>query len=98
VRRAVPRRRRSRPRSDAPNGSLESASDARWNAELTDFDPTEFAEFLDADEHPVPADPAFRERLRQQLWTMVRDRADRSPKPGPGGRSRTPLTDPKLRR
>lgn len=39
------------------------------------FDPVEFAEFLEADEGPLPIDPAFRERLREQLWQIVRDRA-----------------------
>jgi hypothetical protein len=95
VRRTVPRRRRTRSRSDGPD----SAADGRFGAELADFDPAEFAEFLEADDHPVPADPAFRERLRHELWTLVRDRADRAPKPGAGGRGRTtPLSDPKLRR
>ena len=49
-----------------------------------DFDPVEFAEFLEADEGPLPIDPAFRERLREQLWTIVRDRAaERRPHPRP---------------
>jgi len=49
-----------------------------------DFDPVEFAEFLEADEGPLPIDPAFRERLREQLWQIVRDRAaERRPKPRP---------------
>jgi len=39
------------------------------------FDPVEFAEFLDAEEGPLPIDPVFRERLREQLWQIVRERA-----------------------
>ncbi len=46
------------------------------NLDPTDgFDPAEFAEFLEADDSPMPADAAFKERLRQQLWGMVRDNA-----------------------
>ena len=31
----------------------------------------ELLEFLAADLDPVPADPAFRERLRDELWEVV---------------------------
>ncbi len=34
-------------------------------------DDAELLEFLAADLDPVPADPVFRERLREQLWEMV---------------------------
>ena len=30
-------------------------------------------EFLAADLDPVPADPVFREELREQLWALVQD-------------------------
>lgn len=33
----------------------------------------ELLEFLAADVDPVPADPAFRERLRVELWDMIVD-------------------------
>ena len=39
-----------------------------------DFDPmplSELREFMAGDDPPVDADPVFRERLREQLWTMV---------------------------
>lgn len=74
--------------------------DADWGAELADFDPAEFAEFLEADDATLPADPGFRERLRSQLWSMVRERADAVRPRGIGaeGRSRTPTPDPKPRR
>jgi hypothetical protein len=98
VRRSVPRRRRTRGRSDSPGAPVEPAGESRWSAELADFDPAEFAEFLEADDHPVPADPAFRERLRQQLWTLVRDRSDGGSKASSNGRNLTPLPDPKPRR
>jgi hypothetical protein len=32
----------------------------------------ELQEFLEGDILEVPADPAFKERLRQSLWEMVR--------------------------
>ncbi len=38
-----------------------------------DIDDLEILEFLAADLDPVPADPAFRERLAETLWEMVRD-------------------------
>lgn len=31
----------------------------------------ELQEFLEADRYDVPADPAFKERLREMLWEMV---------------------------
>ena len=34
----------------------------------------ELQEFLEDDVLEVPADPAFKERLRQSLWEMVRVR------------------------
>ena len=37
------------------------------------IDDLEILEFLAADLDPVPADPAFRERLAETLWEMVRD-------------------------
>ena len=52
-----------------------------------DFDPVEFAEFLEADEGSLPIDPVFRERLREQLWGMVCERAERNPSKRPRGGS-----------
>jgi hypothetical protein len=65
------------------------------------FDPAEFAEFLEADDSPAPADPAFKERLRQRLWGMVRDNArptsapvtriaDRPRRPAPDSSTKRP--------
>lgn len=76
ARRLVPRRRRSRGRSDGAALHGDSTSDARGAGDA-DFDPAEFAEFLEADDAPIAADPAFRERLRQELWGMVRSQAER---------------------
>lgn len=39
-----------------------------------DFDPDELRDFLEADVLDVPADPAFKERLRRKLWDLVRER------------------------
>lgn len=80
ARRLVPRRRRSRGRSDAVGLHGDAAPDGRNGGDL-DFDPAEFAEFLAADEVPIAADPAFRERLRQELWGMVRSQAERKRSP-----------------
>ena len=39
-----------------------------------EFDPEELREFLAADLVDVPIDPAFKRRLRQKLWSIVRFR------------------------
>lgn len=40
-----------------------------------EFSTEELLEFLEADQRPDTADPAFRERLREQLWeTLERSR------------------------
>jgi hypothetical protein len=41
-----------------------------------DFSVEELREFLEADRHPVHADPAFKERLRRRLWELLRFRND----------------------
>lgn len=53
---------------------------------LTDFTIDELREFLEADLLDVPVDPAFKERLRQQLWELVQAnaRARRGRPPGEG--------------
>jgi hypothetical protein len=95
ARRLVPRRRRSRGRPDALVQHGDATLDARSASDHADFDPAEFAEFLEADESPIAPDPAFRERLRQELWGMVRSQAERrrtSSRPPV-----KPLPDPKRR-
>ena len=77
ARRLVPRRRRGRGRPDAIALHGDASLDARSPGDHGDFDPAEFAEFLAADEGPIEPDPAFRERLRQELWGMVRSQAER---------------------
>lgn len=70
-----------------------------WDLDPSEgFDPSEFADFLAADDSSMPADPAFKERLRQRLWGMVRENANRTTSPAsPRGsaRPRRPLPDPK---
>jgi hypothetical protein len=96
ARRLVPRRRRARSQSDAV-GLHGDAVELRGGAEADAFDPAEFAEFLEADDDGrLPADPAFRERLRQELWGMVRSQAER--RRSAAQASVTPLPDPKRRR
>jgi hypothetical protein len=75
-RRLLSRRKQSR-RKEASAAKPPSLGD-------DDFDPVEFAEFLRADESLVPPDPGFKERLRQQLWGMVRERAERRRRLRPG--------------
>lgn len=50
-----------------PTGSLE---DVGFEDEVTE---EELLEFLAADLDPVPADPVFQEKLRDELWEMVED-------------------------
>lgn len=42
----------------------------------------ELMEFMAADIDPVPADPAFRDRLRETLWDMVREGGVAASAPG----------------
>jgi len=90
--------------TDAGDVGAEQPSDkchasAGWNLGPSDgFDPAEFAEFLAADDSPMPVDPAFKERLRQRLWGMVRENADAKAPPGSprgGARPRRPVPDPR---
>jgi len=39
-----------------------------------EFTTEELVEFLEGDLHPAQADPAFKERLRGELWELVRRR------------------------
>jgi hypothetical protein len=41
-----------------------------------EFSTEELLEFLEADQRPVEADPSFRERLREELWQLVRRQAE----------------------
>jgi hypothetical protein len=42
-----------------------------------EFSTEELLEFLEADQLPVEADPEFRERLRSELWDLVKGLAKR---------------------
>lgn len=44
-----------------------------------EFSTEELKEFLEGDLQPTQADPAFQERLRQELWAMVQERYGRNP-------------------
>ena len=39
-----------------------------------EFTTEELMDFLEGDLHPETADPVFKERLRQDLWRLVRAR------------------------
>ena len=47
---------------------------------LDEIDEDELLEFLEADHDPVPADPVFREQLRDQLWALVHEGVITRPK------------------
>jgi hypothetical protein len=42
-----------------------------------EFSTEELLEFLEADQRPLEADPEFRERLREELWALVRKQIER---------------------
>jgi hypothetical protein len=44
-----------------------------------EFSTEELKEFLEGDLQPTQADPAFQERLRQELWVLVQERYARKP-------------------
>lgn len=55
--------------------------EAMFGDEVTpEIDEYELHEFLAADHDPAPADPAFREALRDQLWALVQDGVITGPK------------------
>lgn len=75
LRRLLPRHKRAKRPGDRPEaGPGQRPSTSHATGLESDFDPVEFAEFLDADESPIPIDPGFKEQLRERLWGMVRER------------------------
>lgn len=44
--------------------------DEETREEEMPFDPAELADFLEADDSPVPVDPSFKMRLRNRLWKL----------------------------
>ena len=53
---------------------------ACFDEAMDEADEGELLDFLAADLDPVPADPEFRERLREGLWALVQDGATSLPK------------------
>ncbi|HTY17828.1 MAG TPA: hypothetical protein VMH82_08885 [Myxococcota bacterium] len=88
LRRLLPRRKRTQRADQRSEAGISRAS----GPSEPSFDPTEFAEFLEADDAPIPVDPAFKERLRQRLWTMVREQIEPE-RPTPPPRRPTPRAD-----
>ena len=37
----------------------------------SEFTTEELQEFLEADRHPIEADPVFKKQLREQLWSLL---------------------------
>ncbi|MEN8181810.1 MAG: hypothetical protein ABFS46_04675 [Myxococcota bacterium] len=64
LRRLFPPRRKPGRRQHGSDGPLEVASE---------FTTEELEEFVQADTLPVQADPAFKERLREELWEVVQN-------------------------
>lgn len=62
-----PKDRDNRPRDGMERSVIEEAA--------TEFTAEELREFLEADLYPVQADPAFKEELREKLWTLVQSQA-----------------------
>ena len=63
-------------KADGPAWQLrELASRAAAEASLDDADVSEedLLEFLAGDIDPIEADPAFKRRLREQLWSLIRE-------------------------
>ena len=44
-----------------------------------EFTTEELQEFLEADRHPIEADPLFKEQLREQIWRLLQ-RGTRGPR------------------
>lgn len=55
-------------------GSSGGAGEATLDEFLLNSSLDELREFLEADYLPVDADPEFKERLRSELWELVRTR------------------------
>jgi len=58
--------------SGATTSKAEQVPVDRIDATDDDFTAAELQEFLEADGYDVPADPVFKEQLRETLWEMVR--------------------------
>jgi hypothetical protein len=91
ARKLLPRRKRTRrPEGARTPGSAGADADGaaeRQDPEQADFDPVEFAEFLEGEESALEIDPGFRERLREHLWEMIRDGVEDPPTDRPPRRS-----------
>lgn len=66
----------------APMALIGGALAGKMSADeaMDEIDEDELLEFLEADHDPVPADPVFREQLRDQLWALVHEGATTRPK------------------
>jgi hypothetical protein len=60
-----------------------------------EFTTEELQEFLEADQYPVEADPAFKEELREKLWKLVQRSLQESSEDSPPDRSAPPASRPR---
>lgn len=58
--------------SSGTTSQVEQVPVDRIESNDDDFTTAELQEFLEADGYDVPADPAFKENLREMLWQMVK--------------------------
>ena len=63
--------------AEAARLSREHVSQGMDEEALGDVTIEELREFLEADLVDVPVDPQFKERLRERLWDLVKNRASR---------------------
>jgi hypothetical protein len=71
IRERLERRRRRKPRAAQGPAHRERKVIEEIAEEFTT---EELTEFLEGDLAPTEADPAFKERLRRELWQLVQDR------------------------
>jgi hypothetical protein len=79
----VPRSQRSGfyraedPAGDQAGDASAAVADGYFGSDVGD---AELLEFLATDLDPTPADPLFREELREQCWSLVQDGVTARPK------------------
>ena len=69
--RFVPAAAAGRTLEDEANLDLDAESVGMMEDVLADFSLDELREFLEADLIDAPVDPEFKEKLREQLWTLL---------------------------
>jgi len=78
--------RRRDPRGERKRGGQRDREEREVIEEIAaEFSTQELQEFLEADRNPAPADPVFKEQLREKLWKLLEEqRTEGSPTEGSG--------------